>query len=112
MQQRTVAVTTPSGSMETFVVHPDGRGPFPAVLMYMDMWGMREVLHELARSLAAEGYYCALPDVYHRLGRVRYAATELSAPLSFESLEPDRRVALRAAMDGLADEQVMEDTGA
>jgi len=112
MQEQLVAVPTADGTMETFVVHPDGHGPFPAVLIYMDMWGMRECLRGIARRVAAAGYYCVMPDLYYRIGRVRYAEQERAGPLSFGMLDPERQVALRAAMDGLADEDVMRDTAA
>jgi carboxymethylenebutenolidase len=108
----TAAVPTADGMMETFVAHPDGRGPFPVVLIYMDMWGMRDCLRGIARRVAAAGYYCAMPDLYYRNGRVRYAGQERAGPLSFGMLDPERQVALRAAMDGLADEDVMRDTAA
>src|SRR5881409_4030903 len=39
MKERFVAVETSSGRMETFVTHPEQAGPFPAVIIYMDIWG-------------------------------------------------------------------------
>ena len=111
MQEITVAVPTADGTMETFIAHPDTQQPFPAVLIYMDMWGMRECLRGIARRVAAAGYYCAMPDLYYRNGRVRYAGHEITGRrLSFDMLEPARQTLLRTSMDGLADEMVMSDT--
>ena len=96
--------------METFVVHPPG-GAFAPVILYMDMWGIRATLADIARSIAAAGYYCILPDLYYRGGKVSYAAQDIAGRrLSFTDLEPERQTALRAAMDGLSDAMVIDDT--
>src|SRR6185503_5704373 len=110
--ERTARLKTPNGEMEAFVAHPAAGGAQAAVILYMDMWGMRRVMTEIARSIATAGYYCVLPDLYYRLGTVRYAPQEMPGPVSFLDLEPERRVTLRAAMDGLSDDMVMDDTRA
>jgi len=43
VRERFVDVATPSGRMETFVTHPEADGPFPAVVIYMDIWGVRQI---------------------------------------------------------------------
>lgn len=45
-----------------------GRGPWPAVLIFMDGRGLRPALFELAQRLANEGYYVLLPDLFYRAG--------------------------------------------
>ena len=60
---------TPDGAMNTFVVHPEEGGPFPVVLFYMDAPGKREELHDMARRIAAVGYYVILPNLYYRKTR-------------------------------------------
>ena len=57
MKERFVEIETPSGRMETFVTHPEQDGPFPAVIVYMDIWGVREELFEIARRVGTVGYY-------------------------------------------------------
>jgi carboxymethylenebutenolidase len=112
MIERTLALARPAGSMEAFVVHPAQGKPFPPVVVYMDMWGVREALRNAARRLAAAGYYAILPDLYYRRGRVRHAERELPGRRSFADLEPSRQVELRAAMDALSDAMVIDDTRA
>ena len=63
MHDRTIAVATPTGPMETFVTHPEQGGPFPPVVIYMDFWGLREELFDIARRVGTVGYYCMVPDV-------------------------------------------------
>lgn len=67
-----VNVTTPDGEMECFAAHPDGEGPFPPVILYMDVPGIREELRDFARRIAGQGYFCLLPDLYYRDGKVRF----------------------------------------
>jgi pimeloyl-ACP methyl ester carboxylesterase len=103
----------PEGGMEVFVAHPAGGGAWPVIILYMDMWGLRATLLDIARGIAAAGYCCVLPDLYYRRGKVRYAARDIPGlKLSFADLEPERQVALRAAMDGLSDAMVIDDTAA
>ena len=45
--------TRPPGPMRTFIAQPDGEGPFPAGLIYMDAPGYREALRDVARRYAA-----------------------------------------------------------
>ncbi len=72
MQEFHVDVTTPDGQMECFVAHPDGQGPFPPVILYMDVPGIREELRDFSRRIASQGYFSVLPDLYYRDGKVRF----------------------------------------
>ena len=49
MYEQLVEITTPSGAMETFITRPQDGGPFAPVILYMDIWGVREELHDIAR---------------------------------------------------------------
>jgi len=62
-------IPSADGAMNSFVVHPEEGGPHPAVLFYMDAPGKREELHDMARRLAAVGYFVVLPNLYYRRSR-------------------------------------------
>jgi carboxymethylenebutenolidase len=68
MIEKQVPIATPSGSMNTFIVHPERGGPYPVILFFMDAPGIREELRNMARRLATVGYYVMLPNLYHRSG--------------------------------------------
>jgi carboxymethylenebutenolidase len=56
--------------MKTFITHPDGEGPFPAVVMYQNVGGLSDLMRDMARRGAAVGYYVAVPALYYRMGDV------------------------------------------
>ncbi len=69
MIERHLDITTADGAMNSFVVHPEEGGPFPVVLFCMDAPGKREELHDMARRIAAVGYFVVLPNLYYRRSR-------------------------------------------
>ena len=72
VREKTVNIPTADGQMGTFVVHPEESGPFAPVIIYMDVWGLRTELCDIARKVAVIGYYVLLPDLYYRQGRIRH----------------------------------------
>src|SRR5258708_25638060 len=69
MVEKESRVRTCDGNMTTFAVRPDGDGPFPVAVVFMDGVGSREQVKENARRFAAGGYYCVAPDLYYRVGK-------------------------------------------
>ncbi|WP_105967591.1 dienelactone hydrolase family protein [Streptomyces geranii] len=65
----TVDITTRDGVADAYLVHPDGADPFPAVLLYMDAFGLRPQLKRMAGRLASAGYTVLVPNVFYRHGR-------------------------------------------
>ena len=66
MIEKSALIKTEDGEMETFIKHPDERGPFPVIVFLMDAPGMRSELHDMASRLATSGYYVTLPNLYYR----------------------------------------------
>lgn len=102
MMEREIEVAIGDAMMTTYVCHPE-RGAHPVVILFMDAYGYREELREMARRLGVAGYYVMLPNLYHRMG-----VTELG-PIP----EPDdaRRIdRLTACVQSLSIPQVMDDT--
>jgi len=110
MIERTLEIRASDGAMEAFITHPSENGPFPAVIIYMDMWGWREELFDIARRVATVGYYCMVPDVYYRQGKVRFAfRNDKGQMLSFVRLDDKSKQAVLAPMHNLTDAMVVED---
>lgn len=87
MQESVVDVQTRDGLMNSFIFRPDGDGPFPVVILYMDSLGVREELCDMCRRIATVGYYVIMPNLYYRLARsVDLDANRLHDPAYAESL--------------------------
>ncbi|MBM3526664.1 MAG: dienelactone hydrolase family protein [Alphaproteobacteria bacterium] len=113
MKERLVEIETGDGRMETFVTHPEQDGPFPAVVLYMDVWGIREELYDLARRIATAGYYCLLPDLYYRQGKVRSTyINDQGERISLNRLSKADQDKVLIPLSKLSDRMVVEDTGA
>ena len=59
------------GTAEALVVRPaTGTGPFPGVILYMDAFGLRPRIQEMAQRIADWGYVVLAPNVFYREGTV------------------------------------------
>ncbi len=62
-------------SVPTFLARPEGAGPFPALVLGYEFWGMLEVpgggphMRDLAGRFAEAGYVAAVPDTYAARGQ-------------------------------------------
>lgn len=113
MDERFVEIPTTDGRMEAFVTHPEQDGPFPPVVLYMDIWGVREELYDLARRVATIGYYCMVPDFYYRQGKVRTTfINDKGERISINRLSKEDQEKALAPARKLTDAMVIEDSGA
>ncbi|WP_326746152.1 dienelactone hydrolase family protein [Streptomyces sp. NBC_00121] len=62
-------IPTQDGTADAYLTHPDDSTPHPAVLLYMDAFGLRPHLKEMADRLARAGYTVLVPNVFYRHGR-------------------------------------------
>jgi carboxymethylenebutenolidase len=73
MTFRKIDIQTPAGTCDAYVALPEGPGPFPAVLYYMDVGGLRPGIAESVERIAAKGYYVLAPNLFYRMGRAPVA---------------------------------------
>ncbi|MCA0295142.1 MAG: dienelactone hydrolase family protein [Actinobacteria bacterium] len=76
-----ISVPTADGVAEAIVaMPPDGRGP--GVLYYMDAFGLRPRIQDMAEEIAGWGYVVLAPNVFYREGTVAdlAPAEDLSTP--------------------------------
>ncbi len=103
LYEQDVIVTTKHGRMPAFAAGPADGPPVPAVIFYMDAPGYREELRNMARRIAKHGYVCLLPDMYYRLGTIRFDLPRRDDAMT---------AVILAAMKHLSNALVAEDTGA
>lgn len=68
MAHEQISIRTEDGECPTEIFTPEGQGPWPAVIVYMDALGMRPVLRQTAQHIADGGYLVLLPDLFYRYG--------------------------------------------
>jgi carboxymethylenebutenolidase len=68
MSRTPVEIRTADGTCPASLFRPGGRGPWPAVIFFMDGPGIRPVLFEMGERLASHGYLVLLPDMFYRAG--------------------------------------------
>ena len=113
MWVREIEVTTSDGFMATYFASPDEERRLPIVVVYMDIWGIREELRQITRDVASLGYCCALPDLFYRQGKVRHDFRDASGRMiTLEKLSDADKERVRAPLRNLSDAMVMRDTKA
>lgn len=63
-----IDIETRDGVCPSYVFEPEGRGPWPAVLFFMDGVGIRPAILEMGERIAERGYLVLLPDLFYRAG--------------------------------------------
>lgn len=61
-----VEVTTPDGTCDAVLFHPEGQGTWPAVLIWTDIAGLRPAFRDMGRRLAGQGYVVLVPNPFYR----------------------------------------------
>jgi carboxymethylenebutenolidase len=61
-----VTVKTPDGACDAVLFTPPGKGPFPGVLIWTDIAGLRPAFRDMGRRLAAAGYVVLVPNPFYR----------------------------------------------
>ena len=68
MSMQQIAMPTPDGDARAFIFKPEGAGPWPAAIIFMDAPAIRPALFEFGERLAKHGYFTLLPDLFWRAG--------------------------------------------
>lgn len=95
IRSESAQIKTADGQMPAHVARPTGQGPFPAVIVIMEAFGLNQHIKGVADRIAREGYVALAPDMYYR-------ATDRVADYS------DLPKALKL-MGDLSDAKVVED---
>ncbi len=99
--------------MDAYAAYPDETGRWPLVVVFMDIWGLREELFGIARRIAGEGYYCVVPNLFYREGKFSYAPRNPEGrTLSFDLLPDDVQRAMRGRAERLGRATLRTDAAA
>jgi carboxymethylenebutenolidase len=64
--EKDVEIKTPDGTADAALYYPEGKGSWPAVVVWPDVVSLRPAFREMGRRLAAEGYVVLVPNLYYR----------------------------------------------
>ncbi len=106
MSREDVVVTTPDGECTAVVVTPEGTGPWPAVIVFMDAGGLRPAIVAIAERIAAMGYVAFAPEMYYRTGP--YEPFDMASALGDDA----ERARLMGMITALTKAKAASDTGA
>jgi len=84
--ETTVSFKSGEETASAFLATPDGKAPFPAVIVIQEWWGLNDWIKDQARALAKEGYVALAVDLY----RGKMATTQEDAHQLMMGAPPDR----------------------
>jgi carboxymethylenebutenolidase len=67
--EKDVDIKTADGTCDAALFYPQGKGKWPAVVIWTDIGGLRPVFRDMGRRLAAQGYVVLVPNPFYRGGR-------------------------------------------
>ena len=102
----TDTITTDDGTCPVTLATPEGNGPWPGVVLYVDAGGARPAMTEMAEKLAGFGYAVLVPDVYYRHGD--WAPFDINTAFG-DAAERDR---LMSMMGSVTPERMAQDAAA
>jgi carboxymethylenebutenolidase len=106
-----IEIPTQDGVMNCYVARPIGKGPFPTVILYMDIWGLREELFNIADRFTDLGYMCWIPNLYYREGDIRFDyRNSKQQVVSVDALPLEYRQKMFAYLIKLSNANVIQDT--
>lgn len=109
VQGTAVDIVTEDGTADAYLAHPGDGAPHPAVLFYMDGFGLRPRLRAMADRLAGAGYTVLVPNVFYRHGRT--PVVELPEFID-PAARPEIFQRLGPMLQALTPELAMRDAGA
>jgi carboxymethylenebutenolidase len=104
MSGERIDLKTNDGVLDVHVFTPEtGSGPWPAIVLYMDAFGVRPALADMAQRLAANGYAVVLPNLYYRTSFAPFAPNVVAT-------EGPERERFKAMIASINQKMIMDDT--
>jgi carboxymethylenebutenolidase len=101
--EKDVEVKTPDGVSDSALIYPSGKGTWPAVVLWPDIFGLRPVMREMGRRLAAQGYVVLVPNPFYRSKKAPVV------PAEFDFSKPENRAVLMGFRGAMTNEGIDRD---
>lgn len=105
MTIRSIDIATDAGDCPAHLHEPAGKAAGAAIILYMDAFGPRPGMDEMAQRLAGQGYAVLVPDLFYRFG----AYGPFDAKTAFG--QPQTAQQLRKMIAETSQAMTMADTG-
>lgn len=91
MQTRWLTITTKDGPMHAYLAEPDGAGPYNAIVVLQEAFGVNHYVRSVVERLADAGYVALAPELFHRSGtHVEVPYTDMGQAMAvFENIDND-----------------------
>jgi carboxymethylenebutenolidase len=86
-----IEIPAPDGAIGGYRAMPAKGGPFPVVLVVMEVFGLHEYIKDICRRLAKLGYMGVAPDLYARQGDL-LRQTDIKEILKIVGAKPDSQL--------------------
>src|SRR5450432_3736738 len=101
--EQMVTIHSKGSTFEGYMARPEGEGPFPAVVVIHEIFGLNENIKDIARRFAAEGYVALAVDLFAGRNRTicmfRFMSQIILNPLKNSSIQN-----LKDALTALAEQ--------
>jgi carboxymethylenebutenolidase len=104
--ERDVNVPMASGVSDSALFYPEGKGRWPAVLIWTDILGLRPVFREMGSRLAAQGYVVLVPNPFYRSAKAPVVSG------SFDFSKPEDRAKIMPMAQALTADTNISDAKA
>lgn len=68
IQTERVSIPVDGATMGGYLARPEGDGPHPGVVVFMEIFGINSHIRDVVERVAREGYVALAPDFFHRSG--------------------------------------------
>ncbi|HVI31219.1 dienelactone hydrolase family protein [Phenylobacterium sp.] len=102
--EKDVQVKTPDGVSDSVLFHPEGKGTWPAVLLWPDIMGLRPVKRQMGRRLASQGYVVLVVNPFYR----SHTAPVMPGEINFG--DPETRKTLMGYRAAMTNEGIDKDS--
>ena len=83
VKETEVSIKTPDGDTDAALYVPAGKGPFPGVLIFTDIFGLRPAFRDMGKRLASSGYLVLIPNPFYRTKKGPLLTAEEQASFNF-----------------------------
>jgi carboxymethylenebutenolidase len=82
-----VTIKTPDGMCDAAFIHPTA-GSHPGVLIWADAFGLRPVMRDIGKRIAAEGYSVLVPNPFYRVAKAPVIDEDKVSSFNFQTDMP------------------------